>query len=278
MHYTDQTYLKEEQYKDASSLDARITLHKRFGERELNWHRWLFERYDVPEKSRVLELGCGPGTIWLENAERIPAGWNVTLSDLSEGMLKEAKTRLKGVPHDFDVAEVDAQEIPFEANLFDAVLANHVFHHIPDPNLACAEIRRVLKPRGRAYAAMNAETHLQELSELAAHLMDGASLEGFRGVFDAQAFRLEQAEVLFREYFHEVRVHRPAKNDLYVTEAEPLIAYFLSMNSSETFKQFEEEVAERLGAFRTYLNEQIAERGSIHITRKAGLLEAHSPK
>ncbi len=124
MHYTDQTYLRETQYKDASNLDARIALHKRFGEREVSWHRWLFDLYDLPEKSRVLELGCGPGTFWLENAERIPARWNVTLSDLSEGMLREVKAQLKRVPHDFNFAVVDAQTIPFEADHFDMVMAN----------------------------------------------------------------------------------------------------------------------------------------------------------
>ena len=280
MHYTDQTYLKEKQYKDASSLNARMVLHQRFGEREgeVGWHRWLFDHYDLPEKSRVLELGCGPGTLWAENADRIPDGWDVTLSDLSAGMLKEAKLSLKDIPHRFDFTVMDAQVIPFEDGFFDMVIANHVFHHISDPDLACAEIRRVLKPEGRVYAAMNAATHLQELSELAAHLMDGASLKEFREVFEGQAFRLEQAEALFGRYFNEVSVHRPAKNDLYLTEAEPLIAYFLSMNASETFKQLGEEVTERLAAFKAYLNEQIAERGSIHITRRAGLLEAHSPR
>ena len=279
MHYTDQSYLKERQYKDASSLDARIALHRRFGEREVNWHRWVFDHFDTPQTSHVLELGCGPGSLWLENAERIPKGWRITLSDLSSGMVEEAKSRLEGVPHDFEYAVVDAQEIPFEADLFDMVIANHMFHHVPDVNRACAEIRRVLEPNGRFYGAMNADTHLRELSELAAHLMDGASLHAFRKIFDSQFMRLERCKTLLKEHFGEVRVHRSEQNDLYVTEAEPLIAYILSMNSSEVFKKGpEEEVRERLEFFKTYLNAQIAERGAIHITRATGLLEAHSPK
>ena len=279
MRYTDQTYLKETQYKDATNLDARITLHKRFGEREVNWHRWIFEYYDVLEESRVLELGCGPGTFWLENAEYIPTGWNVTLSDLSAGMLAEAKKRLENVSHDFEFVEVDVQEIPFEDDLFDMVMANQVFHHIPDANRALIEIRRVLRPGGRVYIGASSKAHLQELSDLAAHLMDETSLRAFRETFGSQPFKLEEGERLLRTHFEEVTLHLLERNDLFVTEAEPLIAFILSMNSSETFKQQpEEEVAERLGAFRTYLENRIAERGLIRITRAVGLLEAHSPK
>ena len=279
MHYTDQSYLKERQYKDASSLDARIALHRRFGERKVNWHRWVFDHFDAPETSRVLELGCGSGSLWLENAERIPRGWCMTLSDLSSGMIEETKARLDGVPHDFEYAVIDAQEVPFEAEHFDLIVANHMFHHIPDVERACAEIARVLEPNGRFYGAMNADTHLQELSELAAHLMDGASLYAFREIFGSQFMRLARCEGLLREQFGEVRVHRSEQNDLYVTEAEPLVAYLLSMNSSETFKQEPEgEVKKKLGVFRAYLDEQIKENGAIHITRATGLLEAHSPK
>ena len=275
MHYTDQTYLKKKQYKDASNLNARIALHQRFGERVVNWHRWLFERSYVPGERRILELGCGPGTFWLENAERIPAGWDVTLSDLSAGMLHEAKAQLENVPHDFKFVEVDAQAIPFESDLFDMVMANQVFHHIPDPNRACAEIRRVLKPGGRFYLAASGRAHLQELSDLAAHLMDRASLRAFRETFGSQPFKLEEGERLLKMHFDEVTLHRSAKNDLFVTEAEPLVAFFLSMNSSEMFKKGpEEEVRKRLESFRAYLNEQIAGRGFVHITRETGLLEA----
>ena len=149
MHYTDQRYLKERQYKDASSLDARIALHRRFGEREFNWHRWVFDHFDVPETSRVLELGCGPGSLWLENAERIPKGWRITLSDLSSGMVQEAKSRLEGIPHKFDFAVIDAQAIPFEAERFDMVIANHMFQ----PRPRCEPGLRRNPPRPQALMA-----------------------------------------------------------------------------------------------------------------------------
>jgi len=41
-----------------------------------------------------LKLGCDPGYLWLNNRDRIPAGWSITLSDLSAGMAREARLNL----------------------------------------------------------------------------------------------------------------------------------------------------------------------------------------
>ncbi len=133
----------------------------------------------------------------------------------------------------------------------------------------------MLKPGGRFYLAASGQAHLQELGDLAAHLMDGASLRAFRETFGSQPFKLESGETLLQAHFDEVTLRRSERNDLFVTEAEPLVAFFLSMNSSEMFKKEPaEEVKERLEFFRTHLNTQIAERGFVHITRDTGLLEA----
>src|SRR5664279_3735129 len=85
---TDQHYLKTEQYKDASNLNARIEIHKRFSTNPRGWNAWVFDTLEtLPAQARVLELGCGPAYLWAANAGRIPAGWDITLSDLSGGRL-----------------------------------------------------------------------------------------------------------------------------------------------------------------------------------------------
>ena len=55
------------------------------------WFRWVFDALvKLPADARLLELGCGHGLLWKENIDRIPAGWHITLSDLSPGMLDAA--------------------------------------------------------------------------------------------------------------------------------------------------------------------------------------------
>ena len=89
--FTDQQYLKTDQYRDSSNLDARVAIHRRFSTNPYGWFRWVFDvLLKLPENARILELGCGPGWMWKENTDRIPAGWNITLSDLSPGMVDAA--------------------------------------------------------------------------------------------------------------------------------------------------------------------------------------------
>ena len=91
IRFTDQQYLTTDQYKDSSNLDARIAIHQRFSTNSQGWFNWVFDVLEqLPEKANIVELGCGPAVLWKECASRIPDGWVVTLTDLSDGMLDAA--------------------------------------------------------------------------------------------------------------------------------------------------------------------------------------------
>jgi len=122
---SDQKYLLTEQYKNASNLNARFQLHERFSTNKYGWHRWVFDQLHLPPSCRILELGCGPGYLWLKNNDRIPDGWEITLSDFSPGMLQEAQQNLSPSDHPFTFEVIDAQSIPFADESFDAIIANH---------------------------------------------------------------------------------------------------------------------------------------------------------
>lgn len=89
----NQTTLRQQYHTDAN-LNARIAMHRRFSANPYPWHRWVFDHLALPANARILELGCGPADLWRENADRIPAGWNITLTDFSEGMLAAARAHL----------------------------------------------------------------------------------------------------------------------------------------------------------------------------------------
>src|SRR5215213_9108254 len=164
--FTDQQYLKTDQYRDSSNLDARAVIHQRFSTNSYGWFRWVFDALlKLPEDAKILELGCGHGLLWKENASRIPAGWNITLSDLSSGMLDAAWRNLVVTGRAFQFKEIDAQSIPFEDETFDAVIANHMLYHIPDRTKALQEIKRVLKPGGTLIAATVGNNHMKEMME-----------------------------------------------------------------------------------------------------------------
>lgn len=97
---------------------------------------------------RVLDCGCGPGSITCGLAVAVAPG-PVLGIDLREGDLEAARTlaRERGVANVAFQRE-DVYALPFADGSFDAALAHAVLQHLGDPLRALKEIRRVLKPGG----------------------------------------------------------------------------------------------------------------------------------
>ena len=264
-----------QQYQTDANLNARIALHRGYSTNSYPWFRWVFDHYDLPDDARILELGCGPADLWCENAERIPAGWNIMLTDFSEGMIAAAAANaskqrsLAEIEHPFTFRKVDAQELPFETAAFDAVLANHMLYHVPDRPRAFSEIRRVLKPGGMFYAATNGERHMMELWQLLepyipnCYTRELAIAEGF--LMENGAVQLEAAG------FVGVTWHN-YPTGLAVTAVEPLMAY---VQSSDTLMNHTWTAAE-WEALRAEVAARIAVEGAFYIRKVVGLFEARA--
>lgn len=220
----DQDYLCNEQYKDASNLNARIRLHIEFSTNKYGWFRWVFDQYDLVPQARVLELGCGPGDLWLENMDRIPEGWEVSLSDFSPGMVNQAWQKLADQSHYFSFETIDAQAIPYEADHFDIVIANHFLYHVPDRAKAIAEIRRVLKPGGRLYTTTIGKDHLEELPDLVDRFAPDAG-DFLRN--NEIPFTLDDGAAQLSAYFSDVQMKRYL-DELRVTDVDLLVDYIFS--------------------------------------------------
>jgi SAM-dependent methyltransferase len=254
-----QSYLLTQQYRDGSNLAARIRLHARFSTNSYSWFSWIFDHFNLPQQSRLLELGCGPGLLWSRNLTHIPIGWDITLTDFSPGMLDEARQRLHASSHPFTYAVVDAQTIPYPDKHFDAVIANHMLYHVPDRPRALAEIRRVLKAEGRFYASTIGVNHLRELEEI----FPGRGLD----VGQRFSFTLENGAEQLANFFSHVTLYC-YDDALIVTEAEPLVAFYLSLHrNADMDERARAELTKRV-------QDRIDAHGAIHITKDSGLFEA----
>jgi ubiquinone/menaquinone biosynthesis C-methylase UbiE len=258
-------YLLNEQYKDASNLNARIQLHQRFGTSKIDWHRWVFEQFALAEDSRILELGSGPGHLWQKNLERIPPHCQITLSDFSEGMLQEAKNNLAHSAARFSFQVIDAQSIPFKDASFDIVVANHMLYHVPDRTCAFSEIKRVLQPQGRFYAATNGEAHLQEIRDLVQRCFPFSANRKRR----ENSFSLENGAAQLAPWFSHVEMRR-YEDALVVTEVEPLVAFVLSTRAKLVLTE------EQVHQLREIVTRELAQHGAIAITKATGLFVAYS--
>jgi ubiquinone/menaquinone biosynthesis C-methylase UbiE len=261
--FTDQQYLKTDQYRDSSNLDVRIVLHQRFSNNSYGWFTWVFDTLlESPDNAKILELGCGHGLLWRENASRIPAGWDVTLSDLSPGMLDAAWRNLVVTGRTFKFKEIDAQAIPYENETFDAVIANHMLYHVPDRPKAIAEIKRVLKPGGHLVATTLGKSHMKEMSDWMKRASTDKRIEPF-----SLPFSLENGLEQLDPFFAHVKLSR-YEDHLQVTELEPIIAY-LSSGFQAT-----QVIDAKVEKIRKELQARLATEKSIFIAKDLGLFEA----
>ena len=144
----DQDYLRDVQYRDSARLAARANLHIKYGTAAMPWFVWVVKQLEWPRAAKVLEVGCGPGWLWVEAPPELPSDLELTLTDLSPGMVNEALARVgeSGRFRTVQARAADAQELPFEDASFDVAVANHMLYHVPDPGRAIAELARVLRP------------------------------------------------------------------------------------------------------------------------------------
>jgi len=109
-----------------------------------NFVKFVTQFYQAGD--RVLDLGCGPASLWPYWQNSLVGVDKLIGVDLSQGMIDEAK--LLFPDSDFRVGSFF--NIPAESGSFDVVIVSSAFHHIPDVDLpsALAEISRVLDEHG----------------------------------------------------------------------------------------------------------------------------------
>src|SRR5215467_11677974 len=103
---SERAYLREVQYRDDTNLNARAALHERFSVNPVGLQRWIFDLLDLPSRAEVLEVGCGPGHLWVANLDRIPQVGDHLRSSFADIELQHYEDRLEVTDPDTVVAYV----------------------------------------------------------------------------------------------------------------------------------------------------------------------------
>lgn len=129
IHLTSMEKSLKSQYENANNISARIRLHTNYSVNPQRWFPWIYETGILPwirqrtaqtsEQStsesfhniQILELGCGEGSLWTESLEKLPTYLSITLSDISEGMIRDVRRNLGRDPR-FSFETFDCHQIP----------------------------------------------------------------------------------------------------------------------------------------------------------------------
>lgn len=260
IHLTNMEKSLKVQYQNATNISARINLHSLYARNKQGWFPWIYEQCAVKDRMHVLEIGCGNGALWTENLSLVPTGVKVILSDISKGMLRDARRAIGPDDSRFSFQAFDAQRIPFADNSFDLVIANHMLFYCNDIGQVCSEVRRILKPGGRFLCSTYSANHMKEISQLVQKFDNRITLSAVKL---NERFGLENGQELLQTYFTDIRSVL-YEDGLLVDRAEPIIEYILSCHGNQN-----QYILDHYKDFRTYVEKKTIH--GFHITKEAGI-------
>ena len=210
------------QYSTSNGLNTRIAFHDMYSTNKYGYGNWILSNYEISEGAKVLEVGCGAANMWVGHDDLIAKCGLLTLTDMSEGMLSTARENI-GERKNVAYALADIQDIPFEDDSFDAVIANSMLYHVPNIECGIREVRRVLRNEGVFYCATYGENNFTDV------LADWFELDGesFRPNHN---FTMQNGEQKLKEAFTNVEA-KFYEDSLHITNIEDLTDYLRSLVS-----------------------------------------------
>ena len=254
-----------DQYKNSKNIDIRINLHDKYSSNPKGWFKWLFEQYDINPGMRILEIGSGNGKLWKINEDRIDKSLKITVSDISSGMVNDARDNLKDIGN-IEYSCFDCTAIPFDDESFDIVIANHVMFYVSNIDKALKEIKRVLKKDGVFYCSTYGRRHMKEITDLVKEY-DARIVLSKINLFDV--FGLENGEEILNKVFDSIELRRYEDDYLVVDNPDDIEAYILSCHGNQS-----EYISRDYEQFRSFLKRKF-KKGKFVIQKDAGIFIGH---
>ena len=227
----------QKQYENAKNLNTRISLHDKYSVNKQGFGNWIVSYYQLTNGMRILELGCGTGEMWKNHISLLNKCSELVLTDISEGMIETVRKNI-GNLHNVTYQVVDIQEIPFESNRFDMVIANMVLHHVPDLKKGLSEVKRVLKEGGSFYCAAYGE---HGIVQYIADLLKPYGAEDRTN----KNFTLQNGKQILAQYFSSIEMVEYI-DSLEVTNIEDMLDYLNSLASMTSISNINRDIIKKV--------------------------------
>jgi ubiquinone/menaquinone biosynthesis C-methylase UbiE len=248
--------LVNKQYKDDAGLLIRKKLHKNYSTNKQGFANWLFEIMALPTQGKILELGSGNGDFWKNNIDELSKDTHLTLSDFSSGMVGTIKSKFDNSK--VDIKRIDIEDIPYENDTFDLVIANAMLYHVPQLNKALNEVERVLKPGGKFYASTFGENGLSDF------ISESLKTIGIKTEKKSNyTFTLQNGFDRLDKHFDQVK-RLDYIDQLIIKDPLDLVDYIFSMTSMYGLTREDRQAVDK------YFNDMTHDKGVIEIAKEYG--------
>lgn len=258
IHLTAMDQSLSMQYKNATNISARIRLHRDYSVNQEGWFPWLFSNLHLKPGMKILELGAGNGALWSQNIAKVSKNVTIVLSDISEGILADARKTIGDHPQ-FQYSVFNAQKIPFADNTFDLVIANHMLFYCDDIPKALQEVQRVLKPDAAFTCSTYSKRHMHEITDLVQSYNDNIVLSSTNLY---ERFGLDNGRQILQPYFKNIVCHK-YRDAIELSDSMPIISYILSCHGNQN-----SILLDHYQDFKQYVDQQV--KDGFHITKDAG--------
>lgn len=258
IHLTAMDQSLSMQYKNATNISARIRLHRDYSLNQEGWFPWLFSNLHLKAGMKILELGAGNGALWSQNIAKVPNNIAIVLSDISEGILADARKAIGDHPQ-FQYSVFNAKKIPFADNTFDLVIANHMLFYCDDIPETLQEVQRVLKPGAAFTCSTYSQRHMHEITDLVQNYNANIVLSSTKLY---ERFGLDNGRQILKPYFKDISCHK-YQDAIELSDSMPIISYILSCHGNQN-----SILLDHYQDFKQYVERQV--KDGFHITKDAG--------
>lgn len=265
--------LVRRQYATDVNLRIRQETHNKYSVPDRSLAEWVLTRAQIRGGERILDVGCGNGIYYDKLQDYFPEVEYIGL-DLLEAMIQNHPLK----KDDGKLLLADAQDLPFEDNSFDIVMANHTLHHVSDMDQAISEARRILKKGGLFVVATNSVNTMPELQVLMRRAIVLLTRTGAAQVrapqMPSDRFALENGTRYLSNHFYAV-VRHDLPSALVFPDVEPAMAYLESTRDLREPALPEDVIWDDvMMIMRQQINQLIKHLGELVINKYLGVLIA----